>query len=302
MNSKNLSLAFLVILIWGISFSVIKIGLHELPPLLFSAIRFCIVAIPAILITPVPKTSIWNVIAIGILIGIVKFGLLFTAMKVDAGAGASALLLQTQVFFTIALSYIFFGEEISRRQLVGIAIAATGFFFFIATPDGAISLLGFTLVTGAALAWAGANIVMKRMKGVNLLHVMVWASLIPPAPLFILSYLIETREPLTMLSTISPTTWAAVAYMGYLSTLTAYALWGELLRKHSAVRAAPFALLIPVIGIATSTFVLSERLITQELIGAMAIMTGLALCVAPNGMLNSLKFKRIRKTDADGRT
>lgn len=282
MNCKDLLLAFLVTLIWGISFSVIKVGLNELPPLLFSAVRFLTVAIPAILITPLPKTSIWNVIAIGILIGVVKFGLLFTAMKADAGAGASALLLQTQVFFTIALSYLFFSEKISRQQLVGIAITAIGFFFFIATPGGTISLFGFTLVTGAALAWAGANIVIKRMKGVNLLHVMIWASLIPPVPLFILSYLTETREPLTTLSTASPTAWAAVAYMGYLSTLTAYALWGGLLRKHSAVRAAPFALLIPVIGIVTSTFMLGERLAALEIAGAMAIMTGLAFCVIPN--------------------
>lgn len=130
MPRKDLFLAFLVVSIWGASFSVVKTGLEELPPLLFSAIRFVIVALPAIFITPFPRTSWRNVIAVGVLLGVVKFGLLFTAMETDVSAGAASLILQAQVLFTIGLSWFLLKETVSSQQLIGLALAVFGFFYF----------------------------------------------------------------------------------------------------------------------------------------------------------------------------
>lgn len=151
---------------------------------------------------------------------------------------------------------------------------------------------------GAAVAWAGANIVMKRMVDVNLLGVMVWASLIPPAPLFILSYFLETSDPITVIANASLKAWASAAYMGYLSTLAAYALWGGLLIRNSAARAAPFALLIPIIGIAIASTTLGEQLRGQEILGTTAILAGLAMCVAPRDHFISLmgRIGAVRKS------
>ncbi|MBE0345485.1 hypothetical protein PPEP_a0375 [Pseudoalteromonas peptidolytica F12-50-A1] len=58
MNVKSISLALIVVIIWGLNFSVIKFGLAELPPILFSGLRFLVVAIPAVFFIPFPKTSI----------------------------------------------------------------------------------------------------------------------------------------------------------------------------------------------------------------------------------------------------
>ncbi len=290
MKTKDLFLALLVALIWGANFTVIKIGLQELPPLLLSALRFSVVAIPAVFFIPFPKTSLWNVLAVGIVLGVIKFSLLFIAMNVGMTAGLSSLLLQMQVLFTIGLSLVIFREPLTLSQGAGITVALLGFACFYFSIDSGISvgmnigssnvsLLGLSLILLAAFSWGIANIIMKRMNGVNLLHFMVWVSLVPPLPLLLLSYFLESRQPLELLLNTTISSWLALIYIGLISTLLAFILWGRLLTHYSAATVTPFALLIPVAGIATSSIVLNESMTSLQVTGAALIMLGLALCV-----------------------
>ncbi|MYM60494.1 EamA family transporter [Vibrio sp. OCN044] len=289
MKLKDISLALLVIVIWGVNFSIIKIGLEELPPLLFSALRFTIVAIPAVFFVPFPKTSVWNVLGVGLFLGVLKFGFLFFAMDADASADLSSLLLQSQVFFTIGLSILLFKEKINQGQIIGILVATIGFSLFFIETSTNITLLGLVLILMAAFFWAISNIIMKRTKGVNLLHFMIWVCLIPPLPLLAISYYTET--PIELVMSASTTTWAALIYVSYASTMVAFAIWGWLLRKYEAVSVTPFALLIPVVGIITSSFILQERLSNIEKTGTVLIMFGLIFCVFYNKLFDGLKVK-----------
>ncbi len=282
MNLKSISFALIVVLIWGVNFSVIKFGLEELPPILFSSLRFFIVAIPAVFFIPFPKTSVWNVLGVGVFLGVLKFSFLFIAMKEDASAGISSLLLQAQVIFTIILSMIIFKEKITIAQSIGMLIALIGFGFFFFTVDTNITLLGIVLILCASIFWSVSNVIMKQIKDVNLLHFMVWVSLIPPLPLFILSYFYESHEPLTLLLNSSVKTWASVAYTGYISTLVAFAIWGWLLKNYNSAIVTPFALVIPVVGIISSNILLNEQLNHIETLGAILILFGLFISVLGN--------------------
>ncbi|PLY05022.1 MAG: permease [Arcobacter sp.] len=282
MNLKSILLALLVVLIWGVNFSVIKFGLEELPPILFSSLRFFIVAIPIVFFIPFPKTSIWNVLGVGVFLGVLKFSFLFIAMREDASAGISSLLLQAQVIFTILLSMIIFKEKISSSQLIGMTIALIGFSFFFFTVNTNITFFGLVLILSAAIFWSISNIIMKQVKDVNLLHFMVWVSLVPPLPLFILSYIYESQEPLSIILNSSMKTWLSLAFTGYISTLVAFAIWGWLLKNFNASVVTPFALAIPVVGIISSSILLGEELNIIETIGAILILFGLFISVLGN--------------------
>ena len=285
MRVKDISLVLLVILIWGANFTVIKIGLEEIPPVLFSALRFAIVAIPAVFFIPFPKTSIWNVLGVGIFLGVIKFSLLFISMDMGVGAGLASLLLQAQVVFTIALSVILFKEEIKKNQFVGIVIAVLGFSMFFFSQEGSLTILGLILILFAALFWTISNLIMKKMKNVDLLHFMVWVSLVPPLPLVILSYFMETNDPLALLLDTSMQLWIAVLYTGFISTLLAFAIWGYLLKTYTAATVTPFALLIPVVGMLISSAFLNEKLGLIEIVGVTTVMIGLIVCVLGNRLL-----------------
>ncbi|RZG17495.1 permease [Pseudoalteromonas sp. CO342X] len=279
MNVKSISLALIVVIIWGLNFSVIKFGLAELPPILFSGLRFLVVAIPAVFFIPFPKTSVWNVFGVGLFLGVLKFSLLFIAMESNASAGIASLLLQAQVIFTVLLSVLLLKETMDRFQVVGISIATFGFSLFFINSSGSTTILGAVLILLAALFWSFSNLIMKRLQDVNLLHFIVWVSLVPPLPLFTLSYFIETDAPLTLLLNTTTQSWLSIAYVGYISTLIAFAVWGWLLKNYKAAAVTPFALLIPIVGIVGSALLLNEQLMLMEAVGGGFILCGLTISV-----------------------
>ncbi|WP_320034355.1 EamA family transporter [Halarcobacter sp.] len=291
MDIKGILLAFLVVLIWGINFPIIKFGLEELPPILFSALRFLIVAIPAVFFIPFPKTSIWNILGVGVFLGVLKFGFLFYAMNADASAGISSLLLQAQVIFTIILSILIYKEVITKIQAIGILVATIGFSFFFFTVNNSITTLGIILLLFAAFFWSISNIIMKRIKGVNLLHFMVWVCLVPPLPLFLMSYFFESKDTLTILLSTTQKTWFSLVYVSYLSTLIAFAIWGWLLKTYQASLVTPFALLIPIVGIFSSSVLLGEKLSSTEIIGAILILSGLFITIFAKKIFNKIRNK-----------
>lgn len=278
MKFNDICLALFVILIWGTNFSFIKIGLEEFPPILFCALRFAVVAIPAVFFVPFPKASIWCVVGVGVFLGVLKFSLLFLAMRSDASAGLSSLILQAQVFLTIGLSVFIFKESVSRIQVFGIVISVLGFSFFVMDRGGNITLLGLGLILLAALFWAVSNLIMKKMGDANLLHFMVWVSVIPPLPLLCLSFVTESSDPVGFVLAASGRAWAVLGFVSYMATLVAFAIWGKLLKSYSAAVITPFALLIPVVGIFTSNILLNEHVGFYEGIGGGLIMFGLVLC------------------------
>ncbi|CAM4021783.1 EamA family transporter [Shewanella denitrificans] len=95
-----------------------------------------------------------------------------------------------------------------------------------------------------------------------------------------LSFFLETNAPLETVLSTSVQTWGVLAFVGYISTLIAFAIWGKLLKSYSAAVVTPFALLIPVVGLVTSSLMLNESLTRDEILGAVLILLGLVFCVA----------------------
>ncbi|MEM1081912.1 MAG: EamA family transporter [Pseudomonadota bacterium] len=277
MNGKDIGFAVLVALIWGLNFPVVKVGLEELPPLLFTAVRFALASIPAVFFVPLPQVPWFIVVTIGLLLGVFKFGLLFLALESNISAGLASLLMQAQVLFTILLSCVFLREPIRRRQWAGLILCMAGFVLFLLVAGGSVTVVGIALILGSASAWALSNVLTKQLKQVNVVHLTVWMSIVAPIPLAVLSWFTETTQPLQVLAQAGLSTWLAVIYTSYGATLVAVALWALLLRRHAAATVTPFALLIPVVGMGSSALWLGERLELSESIGAALILIGLAV-------------------------
>src|SRR3546814_9600896 len=84
-----------VMLLWGINFAIAKIGLEQLPPILFMASRFALVAL---LLLPFAKrpTGQWGaVFAISINPGLLQFSFMLNGLKsIDAATASIAIQLQ----------------------------------------------------------------------------------------------------------------------------------------------------------------------------------------------------------------
>src|SRR5205085_1948579 len=81
----------------------------EVPPLLLTALRYVVAAIPAVFFIGRPKVALGILVGYGLAVGVGQFGLLFAAIKLGMPAGLASLVIQLQVFFTVALAVLLLG-------------------------------------------------------------------------------------------------------------------------------------------------------------------------------------------------
>ena len=275
---RHFLLALAVVAIWGSNFVVIRIGLNHLPPLLFAAMRFSLVFLPAALFLKKPDVAWGKLAAYGLLIGAGQFGVLFMAMKGHISPGIASLVIQTQVFFTIGLSMLISRERLAPVQGVSLLLAAAGLAIIVFHGGGSATPLGVSMVLLAALSWGIGNIVGRMPPGVNMLSFIVWSSLFAVPPLFALSLLTEGLPAIEAgVRGADLGTWAALIWQSVGNSLFGYSAWAWLLTRYPTATVAPMALLVPVFGMGTSALVLHEGLPAWKLAAAALVLAGLAL-------------------------
>ena len=280
MTPKDLLLALLVIIVWGLNFVVIKVGLHGMPPMLMGALRFMLAAFPAILFVRRPQVPLRWMLAYGMTISLGQFAFLFYAMYVGMPAGLASLVLQSQAFFTLFFAALFLGERLRGSNLLGLLIAASGLVLIGLQGGQAMTLAGFALTIAAASMWALGNVVTRKLGKVNLVGLVVWGSLIPPLPFLALSLWLEGPELISQsLRSLGLDSLLVLAYLAFGATILGYGLWSRLLSRYPASQVAPFSLLVPVVGISSSALLLGERLGSLEMAGAALVMVGLLINV-----------------------
>ncbi|MET0294492.1 MAG: EamA family transporter [Phenylobacterium sp.] len=275
-------LALATVFIWGTNFVVIRVGLDHLPPLLFATLRFSLVVLPAIFFIKKPPVPWSKLAGYGVLIGAGQFGLLFIAMRGHITPGLASLIVQTQVVFTIGMAMALTGERVKTYQWFALALAAAGVGIIMMHVGGdGTTPLGVLLILGAALSWAGGNMVARSAGQVNMLAYVVWSSLFAIPPLFALSLVTEGWPAMvTGVRNADAVTWAAVLWQSVGNSLFGYSVWGWLLARHPAATISPLALLVPVFGMGASAFFLHEPLQPWKLGAAALVLGGLALNLA----------------------
>ena len=278
MTGADIMIALGVVTIWGVNFVVIKIGLQNLPPILFSALRFLFAALPLVFFVKRPQTSVKLVLAYGLFQFALQFTLLFTGIQLGLPAGLASLVIQLQAFFTIGLAVLMLGERPKSAQLLGALVAFGGMALVAIHLDGKATLVGFVLVGLAGMCWAFANIVTKKMGQVDALSLVVWSSLVATPPLLLASWLIEGGAAWQLAyQHFNLKSLATVLFQSYPNTILGFGIWSMLMRRYPTATVAPFSLLVPVAGMLSAAVVLGEPLQWWKVAAGALVLGGLAL-------------------------
>ena len=187
MTRRDMLLAAAVAAVWGLNFVVSAVVLRDLPPLLFTAIRFFLVAFPAVFFVARPTAGWKPTVLVGFFIGCVQFGLMYWAIHLGMSAGLASLLIQFVTILTLVLAVIVLKERPTGVQVVGVLLGLAGLAIIGFGRSGSAPLLPFFMMLLAALGWAAANITVRASGEQSGLGISVWSALVPVVPMLLVA-------------------------------------------------------------------------------------------------------------------
>lgn len=279
MRFSDLCFGVLVALIWGGNFVAAKYGVAHFPPFFLTFLRFAVVAIILLPFVPRPTfTQLIKITQIATVLGTLHFSLLFAGLYYGLDIASAAIVGQMGVPFACILGAIFLNDRLGPVRIFGMVIAFGGMMIVTGTPNIAAHQLGFFIALASTLCWGIANILIKRIEGVQSFQLLAWMAAMAVPQLLLISCIFE-QDQWTQLMSITPEAIAAVTYTSLLSTVVAYGLWYYLLYKYPVSQVTPFSLLAPIFGIAAGQLFFDEPLTWQVLTGGTIAIAGVGIIV-----------------------
>lgn len=278
MNTRDSLLAALVATIWGFNFVVIDWGMADVPPLLFAAVRFTAVLLPAIFFIPRPDAPWRSILAVGVFMSLGQFGFLYVSMSAGMPPGLAALVLQAQVVFTIVIAAAVLREIPTVAQSAGVALGVIGLVIVGIGRGGQVPMMALVLCLLGALSWGIGNMVARAARVSGGLSLTVWSALVVPLPLLALSLAID--GPTAVTGALTGFGWSAALstlYTAGLSSLVGYGIFNSLLSRWPSSAVVPWVLLAPVVAMASAWAILGQRPTAAELSGGVLLLVGVSI-------------------------
>jgi drug/metabolite transporter (DMT)-like permease len=186
---------------------------------------------------------------------------------------------------TLGLTSLVFRERVSPRQVAGALVALGGLVLVIgpAFAAGSDELLGDAMFVGGAVVWSVYTIIGRAAtRRFNPSVITFLAAAVGTAAFFGLSIAFEPGG-LAAYAAASPRALSGVAYLGSIGTVVSFVTFYVGVQRIGAARAAAFAVLIPLFGVAATVTLLGESLEPPAIAGAAVVIAGLWLMQAPPG-------------------
>jgi drug/metabolite transporter (DMT)-like permease len=273
--------------IWGSTWLFIKIGLNDLPPLSFAAIRFVIAA--AILWTIValrryrlPRSKAdWLMLAgTGVLAFTVNYGLIFWGEQYIS-SGLAALLQATIPAFGLLFAHLHLpAERMTLPKVLGVVLGVVGvgvIFSNQLSVAGPRALAGCVALVVSAAGAAYSNVLVKAHGGKFEPTIIAATQMtFGLVPILLLGLTLE-GNPLHFRWTTSAI--VSLLYLAIVGTVIAFILYYWLVQHMAVTKSMLIALVTPVTAVILGMIVLGEQLDWRTIAGGILILSGIALVV-----------------------
>ncbi|HYL72126.1 MAG TPA: DMT family transporter, partial [Candidatus Dormibacteraeota bacterium] len=188
-------------------------------------------------------------------------------------AGIGAITNAMTVMFTALVAFVFYGEQIGPRRLIGLVGGFVGVAILASGKTQGASVWPAALAgTGASLLYGfGINLVRRYLTGY------------PPAAVAAANLLSGSvlLAPLALYSwpahAIAARSWVSAVLLGVLCTGIAFVFYYRLIARIGAPRASTVTYLIPLFGVVWAWLLLDEPLTATMAVAGVLILAGVAL-------------------------
>ncbi len=268
--------------LWGGNFVAVRLALAHFDAYLLTALRFAFVAALIPIVGWPGKMPVATLLLYSLCSGIGQYLLSTVAIQLGLSPGLAALLMQFQVFISLALSWLLLGESVRTTTIVGSVLGLAGLTGVLATGGSKAPWLASAVCLLAAAGWAFANTTIKR-SAESVIKLQCASGLICLPAIWLARELLLPGAPpaLQALAQAPLAGWLPVAYVVVASFAVAQVLWGKAIGTVGVAATSPIALLIPVFGVALAWLLLDEQLSVQLLVASAVVLAGVAVHVLP---------------------
>ena len=285
---RTLIVWWVTCLIWSSVWLFIKLGLRDLPPLGFAAVRLVValtVLLPLLLLrgTPLPRrTRDWGVLALtGTLILGVNYALLFWGAQFIPSGLTAVLQSATPVFGLAFGHFLLEDERFTLATLLGICIGIAGVTLISADQlhvAGSHAVYGCVAVTTGAACVAFGYVFVKSRGGHLRAEVVTATQMLAGAALLVPAALIHDGNPFAFQWT--PLAIACLLYLALAGSILATWLNYWLLKRMSATGVLSMALVEPLIAVLLGAAFLHERITSAAGAGAVLVLASISIVLS----------------------
>ncbi len=281
------ALVVAVTLLWGFNWPVMKIALAEIPPWSYRVV--CVygggvtlmllalltgerVVLERRQVLPLMLVALFSVTGWHML---TAYGLRMV------GGGRAAIIAYTMPIWAAMLSAGILGERLQRRHLIGLGLGMLGMMVLLGPDLVAIGRapLGSLLVLGAAFCWGAGTVGVKAFDwGIGTKALASWQLLVGGLPILLFRPLVE---PWPDFASFSTSALLATGYTVFVALVFCFTSFIWLVRRLPATVAAISTLAIPVVGVASSAWMLGEQVGMREALSLLLVLSALSLVLLP---------------------
>jgi O-acetylserine/cysteine efflux transporter len=274
--------AIFVMVLWGFNFLAVKETVDYLPPYATVTIRFLVVSLLVVPFTPYPKGHTKALLNSALLLGVGHFGILFYGMGM-VDTGLSSILNRSGGIALALLAVVLLGEKISRRLWAGLALSMVGVVILVVdTSQLAVSfswktVIGSACIVFSSVLWAYATIYMKKsLAEVSTFGQVGWVALYSVPGCFLVSLFTEPTA-YAAIAAAPLSAWLGLAYTVVGSSIVAYGIWYELVKRCEVSKLSLYLFLMPVIGMLAGVLFRGDPLTPWRITGSILILLAMRL-------------------------
>ncbi|MCH8895425.1 MAG: DMT family transporter [Proteobacteria bacterium] len=276
MAAKDLLLTLLINLIWGLNVVVAKYGVGQIPPILFTFLRFAIVAAVLLPVLKIHKGQMRAVIFVAVATGGIHFALIYTGLALAADISSVAIAMQLGIPFATVLSMLFLGEKIRFWRWLGLSMAFGGILLISFDPQVFAYRNALALVVLGSLFGASGLLVAKKLTGVGVFELQSWIAMISWPLLLGMSLAFEPGQ-FAMLLQADLSVWGAVLYTALAASVLAHSGMYYLIQRYDLSLVMPTFLLATVFAVIFGVTLLGDQLTPRMIAGGSCTLLGVLL-------------------------
>ncbi len=276
MSPPHLALILFITLVWGFNYVAGKAGVNELPPVLFTCLRFALLSAILLPWLKLHRGQMGSIAIISLTMGGVHFAIFYMGLAAAHDVSTVAIAGQLGVPFATIMSILFLKEQVHWKRWAGITASFIGVMIIGFDPAVFQYLDGLILVILAALVGSVAMIYMRRLKNVGVFELQAWIALLSWPVLAPMSLLMEEGQ-IAAMTAASWAGWGGVLYTVIGTSLIGHAGMYYLLQRYEVTQTAPITLLSPVWGVFFGVTLLGDTITPRIILGGALTLIGVAI-------------------------